>query len=68
MHLNPQFMLQPFKKWAIDFLGPSKHQGKIDARYIITAMEYLTRWLEAQPGKDCTGMTAAKFLFEHVLT
>ena len=37
-------------------------------RYIITAMEYLTRWEKAQPVKDCMGATAVKFLFEHLLT
>jgi len=68
MPLNPQMVLQPFEKWAIDFVGPIKPQGKIDARYIITAKEYMTHWAEAQRVKDCTGMTAAKFLFEHVLT
>jgi len=36
--------------------------------YIITATEYLTRWVETQPVKDCTLATAAKFLFEYVLT
>eukprot|EP00253_Pinus_taeda_P004566 PITA_04566 len=68
MPLNPQMMLQPFEKWAIDFMGPIQPQGKTGARYIITTMEYLTRWAEAQPVKDCTGATAANFLFEHVLT
>ena len=54
MPLNPQMTLQPFEKWAIDFVGPIKPQGKTGARYIITATEYLTRWVEAQPVKDCT--------------
>ncbi len=68
MPLNPQMMLQPFEKCAIYFVGPIQPQGKTGARYIITATEYLTRWEKAQPMKDCTGTTGAKFIFEHVLT
>jgi len=68
MPLNPYMTLQPFEKWVIDFVGPIQPQGKTGARYIIITMKYLTRLAEAQPMKDCTGMTAAKFLFEHVLT
>eukprot|EP00253_Pinus_taeda_P016627 PITA_16627 len=63
--LNPQMTLQPFKKWAIDFVGPIKSQGKTGARYIITAMEYFTRWEEVKLVKHYIGVTAAKFLFEH---
>ena len=67
--LNPHMTLQPFEKWALDFVGPIQPQGKkTGALYIITATEYLTRWVEAQPIKDCISMTATKFLFEYVLT
>jgi len=66
--LNPHMALQSFEKWVIDFIGPIQPQGKkTGARYIITTTEYLTRWVEAQLVKDCIGMTAVKFLFEHVL-
>ena len=68
MPLNPQMMLQPFKKWAIDFVGPIKPQGKMGARYIITTIEYLTHWAKVQPVKDCMANMVAKFLFEHKLT
>jgi len=39
-----------------------------DAQHSITATKYLTQWVEAQPVKDCIGMTAMKFLFKDVLT
>lgn len=67
--LNMQVLLQPFEKWAIDFVGliqpPRKKTG---AQYIITAMKCLTRWVEAQPMMDCIGETIVNFLFEYVLT
>jgi len=67
--LNLKVSLQPFEKWAIDFVGPIQPPGKkTGARYIITATEYLTRWVQAQPVKDCTGVTTTKFLFEYVFT
>eukprot|EP00253_Pinus_taeda_P007444 PITA_07444 len=65
--LNPQMTLQPFEKWAIDFVGAIQPQGKTGARYIIIATEYLTGWTKAQPIKDCTVTTTTKFLFEYVL-
>jgi len=63
--LNPQVSLQAFDKWAIDFVGPIQPLGKkTGAKYIILATEYLTRWAEAQPVKDYSAATAAKFIFE----
>jgi hypothetical protein len=44
---------------------PAKRTG---ARYIITTMEYLTRWAEFAPVKDYSAETVAHFLFEQVIT
>jgi len=69
LQLNPQESLKPFEKWEIDFVGMIQPPCKRTAlRYIINAVEYLTRWMEAQPMKDCTGATTRKFLFEFILT
>lgn len=67
--LNPQVSLQEFDKWAINFLGPIQPPSKkTGTQYIITATEYLTRWAEAQPMKDCSVTTVAKFIFEYILS
>jgi hypothetical protein len=61
--------LHAFDKWAIDFVGPIKPPAKITgARYIVTATEYLTRWTEAAPVKDCSAEIATHFLFKQVIT
>ena len=69
MPLNPQVTLQAFDKWAIDFVGPINPPGKrTGARYIITARDYLTKWDEAKPVKDCSSDTAMQFIFENIVT
>jgi transposase InsO family protein len=61
--------LQAFEKWDIDFVGPINPPGKcIEARYIITTTEYLTRWAEARVVKDCSAATATNFIFDDIIT
>ena len=69
MSLIPQVTLQPFKKWASYFLGPINPLGKrTGSRYIITVTDYLSRWDEAAPVKDCRTAAVARFLFDNVVT
>jgi hypothetical protein len=69
MPLVPQMTLQAFEKWAIIFVGPINPLGKhIGARYIITAIEYLTRWVEARAVKDSSATTTACFIFDDIIT
>ena len=69
MPLVSQITLQAFDKWVVDFFGPISPLGKTTSVcYIITATDYLTKWAEAAPVKDCTAATVVKFLFENVVT
>jgi transposase InsO family protein len=61
--------LQAFEKWAIDFVGPIDPPGKrTGERYIIIAIEYLTRWAEARAIKDCSETRNTHFIFDDIIT
>ena len=58
-----------FEIWAIDFIGPFPILAKrTRARYIITAVEYVTKWAEAKPVDICSSEIAAKFIYENIIT
>ena len=58
-----------FEIWAIDFIGPFPIPAKRTiARYIITTVEYVTKWAEAEPVDACSSEIAAKFIYENIIT
>ena len=58
-----------FETWAIDFIGPFPKQGKrTRARYIITTVEFVTKWEEEKPVYSCTKEVAGKFIYENIIT
>ena len=58
-----------FEIWAINFIGPFPIPAKrTGARYIITAVEYVTKWVEAEPVNTCSSEIAAKFIYENIIT
>jgi hypothetical protein len=59
----------PFEIWAIDFVRPfPQREKRIGAKYIITAVEYVTKWEEAEPVESCTKEVATKFIYENIIT
>ena len=58
-----------FEIWAIDFIGPFLVPAKrTSARYIITVVEYVIKWAEAEPVDTCSSEVAAKFIYENIIT
>nr|GEU58436.1 reverse transcriptase domain-containing protein [Tanacetum cinerariifolium] len=69
---NPQQKLTsitspwPFYKWGIDIVGPfSKGPGKV--KFLIVAMDYFTKWIEAKPIATITGNQIKKFVWDNIV-
>ena len=63
MPLNPQLVIKPFERWALDFvslINPSSNQKT----YILVATEYVTKWVEAEGLPRATEDSVIHFLFQ----
>ena len=67
MPLQPQVLIEPFEKWALDFVKPidPPSQGKI---YILVCTDYVTKWAKSKALARATKQTIVNFLFEDIFT
>ena len=63
--LHPIAVKEVFHSWGIDMVGPL-HETPSGNKYIIVAMEYLTKWPEAEAVKDKSAETIHSFLMKLV--
>src|SRR5215208_3096728 len=57
---------QPFEKIGIDIVGPLPKTARKN-RYIVIAMDYLTKWPEARAIPDMTAKSVASFFYEDIV-
>ncbi|GJZ89211.1 reverse transcriptase domain-containing protein [Tanacetum coccineum] len=56
----------PFYKWGINIAGPfSEGPGKV--KFLIVAMDYFTKWIEAKAVSTITGNQVKKFVWDNIV-
>ncbi|GJR97222.1 reverse transcriptase domain-containing protein, partial [Tanacetum coccineum] len=56
----------PFFQWGMDVLGPLPEAlGKV--KYVIVAIDYLTKWIEAKPLAKTTRKEVKKFVWDNIV-
>jgi len=67
MPLQPQVLIEPFEKWALDFIGPTNPPSK-QKKYILVCTDYVTKWVEAKALVSTTKNSVFHFLYEDIFT
>ncbi|KAI5347513.1 hypothetical protein L3X38_015392 [Prunus dulcis] len=66
MPLNPILIIEIFDCWGIDFMGP--FPPSFGYLYILVAVDYVSKWIEAITCRKKDHKTVLKFLKENVLS
>jgi hypothetical protein len=67
MPLQAQVVIEPFEKWALDFVGPINPMSR-RRRYILVCTDYVTKWVEAKALYSANEQSVVDFLFEDIFT
>ena len=65
--LYPVIAVGPFARWGIDFTTCTPASAR-EHKYIIVAVDYFTKWVEAMPIVKNDGETAEIFIFNKIIT
>eukprot|EP00253_Pinus_taeda_P019554 PITA_19554 len=65
MSLKPQIVLEPFEKWALDFVGPINLSSR-QRSYVLVYTSYVTKWVEAKALTRAMEHTVLELLFEDI--
>jgi hypothetical protein len=61
--IQPTWLLQ---RWGLDLLGPlPPAQGNL--KYVVVAVEYFSKWIEAKPLATITSVTVQKFFWQNIV-
>jgi hypothetical protein len=56
----------PLQRWGLDLLGPlPPAQGNL--KYVVVAVKYFSKWIEAKPLATITSATVQKFFWQNIV-
>ena len=65
--LNPITVEAPFQQWGLDFIGEINPSSLGQHKWILTATDYFTKWIEAIPTRRATETVIMDFIEENIL-
>ena len=64
--MHPIIEVELFDLWGMDFMGP--FPSSFSNLYILLAMDYVSKWVEAIPTRTNDASAVVKFLRSHIFT
>ena len=65
--LHNMSLLWPFSTWGIDVIGAIHPAASNGHRYILVAIDYFTKWVEAASYKIVTAVATEKFIRNNII-
>ena len=67
MPLQSQLVVEPFDRWALDFVGPISPPSRQKV-YILVCTDYMTKWVEAVALTKANDQAVIDFLYSEIFT
>ena len=66
--IKPTTTKIPFQQWGLDFIGEIHPPSSAQHKWILTATNYFTKWIEAIPSRQATYTIIINFLEANILS
>ena len=66
--LHPISVEAPFQQWGLDFIGEIHPTSSSQHKWILTAIDYFTKWIESIPSRNATDLVSIKLLETNILS
>eukprot|EP00253_Pinus_taeda_P002829 PITA_02829 len=66
--LQPVNIEQPFEQWGLDIIGEITPNSSKQHKYILTATDYFTKWVEEIPLKTTNSEAIIEFIDQFIIT